>query len=806
MRRSIISKMLATGLAAIVFGTAVPTVCAVTIVNSGVNVLKNDTYQLEGGAAYTELKISGTLGNQNIYFVEADPGSEDLYFKLGLGGGPSGTITSKATTLNTANAYHAAMNDNVIAAVNGGFFYQSKNLLNASDQYAGPQVSTQLLSVPRGILMTGGEILCSQQLFAESPSGAASNAFGITADGTAVIGCPQIGITLNNHTKNTNTTADGLNRLPVNDAVILYNERLASSNYAMSDAVDYVVAVDTDNKFYNGRTVTGTIVSVENAAGLSPGRIVITARGSGKTRLSGYSVGDRVSVTASFIGDHTDAAKVSIWNDVQEAIGSIHLPILNGSITSAYADYAYHYGSSAIAITFDGKVIISANDAYNAGGSAGLQFRHMDDFWVTNLNVKDMLLLDGGGSTSIVANLGSGLQFRNYAADSSGQRSVTNTMMLLAKNDNHINTLDYPANAGATNAAVTVSVQRTLGDSQGLYIQGWSVHGRGVKGYQYKINNTQWMDLNAEYRADVAAVTSSYHCDLNAFQGTVPIAALPAGTHKIYIRGINGKDIAYDIGTINLTIAASADDIGTYRSHIDTFDVGKENGKITTSTTVTFGEASLRLQGWTLNQYGVSDIYYTVDDGAAGTFSDLWSRSDVLAAFPQYSAANSHLNAFRGNIDISGLSVGAHFVKIYAKNSRNATYVVAEISLNIVNSGSYINTLDTFAGQTVGNAVVYASTSEEYGTETLYVQGWSVSTARTISFQYNIDGGSWISLPGHYRNDVAAATPGYYADINAFDANINISALSKGTHKMLIRAHTSTGIYYQVAQITINIQ
>lgn len=111
-----------------------------------------------------------------------------------------------------------------------------------------------------------------------------------------------------------------------------------------------------------------------------------------------------MSVTASFIGDHTDAAKVSIWNDVQEAIGSIHLPILNGSITPAYADYAYHYGSSAIAITFDGKVIISANDAYNAGGSAGLQFRHMDDFWVTNLNVKDMLLLDGGGSTSIVAN------------------------------------------------------------------------------------------------------------------------------------------------------------------------------------------------------------------------------------------------------------------------------------------------------------------------------------------------------------------------------------------------------------------
>ena len=86
------------------------------------------------------------------------------------------------------------MEDDVLAAVNGGFFYQSKNLLNASDQYAGPQVSPQLLSVPRGILMTDGEILCSQQLLAEAPSGAASNAFGITADGTAgTAGADKIG-------------------------------------------------------------------------------------------------------------------------------------------------------------------------------------------------------------------------------------------------------------------------------------------------------------------------------------------------------------------------------------------------------------------------------------------------------------------------------------------------------------------------------------------------------------------------------------------------------------------------------------
>lgn len=808
MKKYFTGTLLAAMLTGMIFCLSAVQTGAVDITNSGVTVLKNDTYRLAEGADYTELKLSGSLGNQNLYFVQADPQNDELYFKLGLGGGTSGTITSRATVLNTAKAYDAAMRDHVVAAVNGGFFYQSKNLLNASEQYAGPQVTTQLLSVPRGILMTGGEILCSQQLLAEAPSGAASNAFGITADGRAVIGCPQIQITVQNLTRNTSAAADGLNRLPVNDAVIVYNERLSGSNYAMQDAVDYVVAVDGTNKFYNGGTVTGSIVSVERAAGLSPGRIVITARGSGLDRLSGYSIGDRVSVSANFAADLTDPAKVSVWNDVQEAIGSIHMPILNGKITPAYADYAYSYGSSAIAITFDGKIILSANDAYNAGGSAGLQFRHMDDFWVTNLNVKDMLLLDGGGSTSMVADLGSGLVFRNNAADASGARSVTNTMLLLAKkaDDSYINTLDFPAQAGAANAAVSVTAERFLGDSSGLYLQGWSVHGRGIKGYQYRIDGGQWNDLEAAYRADVAAATNGYDCTINSFKGTIPIRSLPAGKHTINIRGINGKNIAYEIGTVHLQIAVAADAVGSYRSHIDTFDSGKENGAISVSATAEFGTDSMQLKGWTLNQYGVADIYYTLDDGAAETFSNLSSRSDVLAAFPEYREANSQLNAYQGEIDLSRLSVGTHSVKIYAENTKGGVYLVATISLTIVNRGNYVNTLDSFVGQTVGNAVVYAEVSEVYGTQTLYVQGWSVSKSRTVSFEYNIDQGAWISLPGHYRSDVEAATPGYSADYNAFQHNIDIAGLAQGPHTLLIRAYTAAETYYQVAEITVNLE
>lgn len=123
-----------------------------------------------------------------------------------------------------------------------------------------------------------------------------------------------------------------------------------------------------------------------------------------------------------------------------------------------------------------------------------------------------------------------------------------------------------------------------------------------------------------------------------------------------------------------------------------------------------------------------------------------------------------------------------------------------------MNSGDYINTLDSFVGQTMGNAVVSAETTAAYGTETLYVQGWSVSMAGTVSFQYNLDGGGWAALPGHYRSDVAAATPGYSAVCNAFANDMDISGLTRGLHTLLIRAYTAGETYYQVAKITIRIE
>lgn len=81
-------------------------------------------------------------------------------------------------------------------------------------------------------------------------------------------------------------------------------------------------------------------------------------------------------------------------------------------------------------------------------------------------------------------------------------------MMLIRKaEDNYINTIDFPAQASAVSQKVSVSAEREIGDSAGLYLQGWSVHEDGVSGYQYRIDNGSWSSLNGGYRADVAAAT-----------------------------------------------------------------------------------------------------------------------------------------------------------------------------------------------------------------------------------------------------------------------------------------------------------
>ena len=78
---------------------------------------------------------------------------------------------------------------------------------------------------------------------------------------------------------------------------------------------------------------------------------------------------------------------------------------------------------------------------------------------------------------------------------------------------------------------------------------------------------------------------------------------------------------------------------------------------------------------------------------------------------------------------------------------------------------------------------------------TVNVFGKSVHKYGLLGFEYSIDGGEWTALEGTYDAAYAASNRLYTAhtEVNAFDVNVDVSALEDGVHKIAVRALTRDG-------------
>ena len=112
---------------------------------------------------------------------------------------------------------------------------------SGSAMILGKDVTKEVLSIPRGFSMSNGEILNSPQINQEDAYQEEFWSFGFTDDNKPLLGFPQVNINVKNQITNTNTTADGLNRLPANDALILYSDKGCLNNYALDDAYEVVI-------------------------------------------------------------------------------------------------------------------------------------------------------------------------------------------------------------------------------------------------------------------------------------------------------------------------------------------------------------------------------------------------------------------------------------------------------------------------------------------------------------------------------------------------------------------------------------
>ena len=353
------------------------------------------------GLTIDTITLDGTYGSKEVIVASANLANTNLSIEVINCGDYMVSATSMMAAAEKYNAEHSGQT--VLAAVNGDLWMTAV--------HSNTEVTTKVFKVPRGFTMIDGEIWATQQIGMEnyvatnaekgttSPDKAA---FGITSANQPLVGTPVVEITVKNESKDYSTAADGINRLPAWNSLIVYNYRCNDTNYALSDAYEIEIEVDSSAFTLDGK-VSGTVKAIYPAnsttrPAFNEKNVVLTARGSAQSKLKDhFSVGDTVSFDLTL----TDKlGNTELWQTVEDAIGG-HMIVLNdGKIHTANGDGS-EYPTTLIGYKQDGTVMMLTVNSQSAGKYAGLKFSQGIKF-CTELGYNSVFYMDGGGSATFV--------------------------------------------------------------------------------------------------------------------------------------------------------------------------------------------------------------------------------------------------------------------------------------------------------------------------------------------------------------------------------------------------------------------
>lgn len=146
-------------------------------------------------------------------------------------------------------------------------------------------VVTKSLTVPRGLNIYNGEIITSPHTQYETPYEGAFDSFGITPEGDTVLGTPSLTINCTDLTQDAGSSVkvNGLNRLPANNAIMLYSDKGCPENYSLSDAYEIVIDCDYDYTVKQDAVIKGKITAICKEGDENPkmqeNRFILCARG-----------------------------------------------------------------------------------------------------------------------------------------------------------------------------------------------------------------------------------------------------------------------------------------------------------------------------------------------------------------------------------------------------------------------------------------------------------------------------------------------------------------------------------------------
>ena len=354
------------------------------------------------GVQIHTITLSGTYGNKEVWIATGDLSNTNLSIEV-INCGQY--MVSGESMMSASAAYNESHpGQTVLAAVNGDLWMTS---VHSNDQ-----VTTKVLKVPRGFTMIDGEIWATQQIGMENyvatngekgTSSPDKASFGITSQNQPLVGIPVVDITVKNETKSKNFAADGINRLPAWNSLIVYNYRCNDTNYALSDAYEIEIEVESSAFTVNGQ-VKGTVKAIYPANSASrptfnEKNIVLTARGNRINDLkNNFSVGDTVSFSLAL----TDKlGNTELWQTVEDAIGG-HMIVLNDGKISTPNSNNSEYPTTLIGYKDDGKVMMLTVNAQEPGKYLGLNFTKGVQF-CRELGYNSVFYMDGGGSATFVS-------------------------------------------------------------------------------------------------------------------------------------------------------------------------------------------------------------------------------------------------------------------------------------------------------------------------------------------------------------------------------------------------------------------
>ena len=387
----------------------------------------------------TETRIllpTGTVYNtagydKEAYFVEFDLANTNLSVEAINNGEHLVDVSTVKSAVENYNSAHQGQT--VLAAMNGDLWMTAV--------HSNEGITKSLLRVSRGVMISDGEIWASQEIGMENAeatnaekgtTAAPKAAFGVTSQNQPLVGVPKISISVKNDTSGESFVADGINRLPADDSVIVYNYRCFTTNYALNDS--YEIEIESDNTAFtiDGK-VEGTVKAIYQSGSTSrpeigKNSIIITVRGDKIDSVKDkFSVGDKVSFDC---GITDDIGNTELWQDVREAIGG-HIILFSEDKPYTSLGGNNEYPVALIGIKDDGKVMFCTLTSAESGKYIGANYSTLTKF-VREAGYNSVFFLDGGGSTTMVTLEEGTYSVRNHCSDAGGEpRSVISSVAVV---------------------------------------------------------------------------------------------------------------------------------------------------------------------------------------------------------------------------------------------------------------------------------------------------------------------------------------------------------------------------------------